>query len=639
MQLDPTRWLVSLAGFTYDWIITREWMRIMLCMFPAALMISGIAFAWWGRSQDSRALASWYMQLGEEEIEGWEDAWAGGTSEKVVSDDGEADEPAFSLAAPESDAESETNAEPGESASEDDNKISPYADMLFRRVQELSPSDRSQFFIAVSLAQKGAVKEGRAMLEEIAPHDGSGYKPAHAFLFWILVGDYARTKDMQMFPLLLHHIEQAQGATRLPVQILQLGSELFWELARSRDLDNFRAGELSPRQLNDAQKSLNLLRRAAEVEPKLNLEVSKRARFIGNQIALDEANEKAVKVFQERLQEDPSDDVSRLGLAELMLGNGDVQGAEALLQKQYEKDPNDKLARGLSEIYRFRFHQSIQTDNGVYARNAQLLDIALRYDPSNPMVVQDIAKLARMKGPASKEMIDKLNLFLAEGQATTLTHAWLAEAYLLREDFKKALPHLEQVVTREPNGAKYLNNLAYVLMELHPERIEEALAYSQRAVLISKTSQPNADYYDTLGSIYSKLERSTEAIAAFENAVELDKTRIDFRERLAAEYRRQGNEDTAAKIDQVIESLRERAAEKPDDSNSLESTATSTLDSPSYPEFNSGQAETASPNVSEPANSDDPKSKNTTSSPNEAIPPEPASNQDPNQAGDQGVAA
>ncbi len=25
IEVDPSRWLISLAGFCYDWIITREW--------------------------------------------------------------------------------------------------------------------------------------------------------------------------------------------------------------------------------------------------------------------------------------------------------------------------------------------------------------------------------------------------------------------------------------------------------------------------------------------------------------------------------------------------------------------------------------------------------------------------------------
>ena len=42
---------------------------------------------------------------------------------------------------------------------------------------------------------------------------------------------------------------------------------------------------------------------------------------------------------------------------------------------------------------------------------------------------------------------DNCKIILAKGAATPVTHNWLAEAYLLREDYPNAITHLKSVVS------------------------------------------------------------------------------------------------------------------------------------------------------------------------------------------------
>lgn len=88
MQWDPTRWLISLAGFIYDWIITREWSRSLLCFLPVFLLVGIVVAAASGNWRDRDRLAQWYLELGDEEIAEWEQSWApaaGGEAESEVS--------------------------------------------------------------------------------------------------------------------------------------------------------------------------------------------------------------------------------------------------------------------------------------------------------------------------------------------------------------------------------------------------------------------------------------------------------------------------------------------------------------------------------------------------------------------------
>ncbi len=557
MQLNPTNWLVSLAGFGYDWIITREWKRVLLASIPALLFVSVGGLILYGKNLNSNRLAAWYLELGEEEIKDWENAWTGGGSESSESEvDGVSGEASAGNAADSLDtseaAESDENA-PGDDEAQ---KISGYADLLFRRVQTLSPTDRSQFIIGVNLAQRGAISQGKEMLTKIAPDKGSGYAPAHAFLALILDQELRFRPSQELLDLLKRHISEATRWDRVPQEVLIRGARLYLADADRTPVPGIKAASY--------KAAVNLLEQAAEHDPAVHLQIFKLSKALvdaGNELyrrSLDLSFRKAKSHFEAKLTENEKDDKARIALAELYAGDGNFEEAERLLTVGAQIERTELIARGLSEIFRLKFRRT-RIENPKQA-NILFLDMALRHDPTNPMVVQEIADIARVPGPKpNEEMIDTLNKFLAEGKATALTHAWISEAYLNRKRYEDALPHLEQVVTKLPTAAQYLNNLAFVISELYPDRLEEALGYARRAVAAA-SKKPNADYFDTLGIIHSRLGQSKEAIAAFETAIELNPRRKDFHENVAAEYEKLGNETMVENHRNVIAAIEQEEA-------------------------------------------------------------------------------
>ena len=529
MQLDPTKWLVNTAGFGYDWIITREWKRVLLTMIPVFLLATLGCVVLWGKNLNKNQLASWYLEKGEAEITDWENALVGEESSDEET---------------EQSSESETKSGDDLEDEEDSKKISRYADMLFRRVQILSPSDRAQYIIGANLAQSGAITQGQEMLEGIAPADASGYAPAHAFLAMLDIEKIKQLKQKvtpERQQTLLHHINQASRLEKVPEGILVIGSQLH--------LQN-----------KNRTEGLRLLQKAAETNKELNLQIIRLAKEFGLEMTANEAREAAETHFRKRLEEDPKDDAARVGLAEILSGRRGTSGldlAEEVLREGEKLASTPKIKRGLSEIYRLRFRRKLLNNQG--AADVKLLDLAMRIDPTNPLVVEEIASLARLQGPqVTDEMIEKLTEFLAEGKATAATHAWLAESYLVRNEYEKALPHLEQIVLRLPKTPQYLNNLAFVLSEIHPERMEEAANIAERAVQASKVAgNPNADFFDTLGTIYNKLDRRTEAITAFETAIEMSPRRQDFHERVAEVYDLEGNTMMAENHRKIILKIQE----------------------------------------------------------------------------------
>lgn len=569
MQLDPTKWLVSLAGFIYDWIITREWKRIIFSMIPIYLLIGSIVLVWWGSTTDRRALASWYKEQGDEEIAAWEESWLDTANSEDGVDSGKG---------------VDSKGTDDSADSEEPRAISPFADLLFRRVEQLAPSDYAQYVIGASLIQRGALEQGREMLSKIAPDDQSGYPQAHAFLAMVLMTEFQDTppegRNVDQINQLRHHIGEAIKAERVPNILLTAGSDLSWQQSlRDPNVDKRRAY---------AAEAVGVLNRAAESDPALYLPLAQRADAVGNRLIYEQALAKSDEYLRSELEEDPANAQARVQLAQLEIlkagvvrklslrANQPVEQkqvdqeqsllatAEAILQEGRAEDPaNELLNRAMSNMYILRYQISKRWTGQSFSANQAYLAKASDFDDNNPKVFEELARIASLIGKSNPEQKEKiiaqLELRMAKGNLTTFTHFLLARIHLLDNNFEKALPELMQVITAAPLNAQALNNAAFVIAEMYPDRLEEALNYAQRSVLAAK-KDPNGDFYDTLGTVLSKLNRPTEAITAYETAVSLIRGRKDFHNNLAREYERIGNMTRASVHRQIIAEI--EAAEK-----------------------------------------------------------------------------
>lgn len=532
MQLDPFRWLVSWAGFVYDWIITRAWRRVLLCLLPT-IVLGGLAIAVAAGSWlDRGMLAQHYLELGNEQIANWEQAWAPARSETSLTVADAVATTAEPIAA---------DAPQASPQNTDEVKVTPFAESLFRRVQLLNPGDRGQFVIAVTLAQRGALDQAKAMLRRIAPEKGRGYVPAHAMLAQLLIVEWQQQpapKSRELAEEIIHHAEESMQWERVPRSVLLAASDL-----------NVMLGNLPA--------ASQLLTIAAERFPEDNFALAQLAKHMENEPLYEEASGKAEGILKSELEADAKNTSARLRLTQLYAMDKDLDRAEQVLLEVPEQKRTAEQKRMLSNIYLTRYEHSITKEDGKVSVNFQYLDTALRTDESNPLIAQAVAKLVRMQGPRpSEELIAHLLERLASGSATGATHAYISELYLVRQDYAKAIPHLEQVVQRLPNATEYLNNLAYCLAELHPERCEEALGFSLRAIELSK-QKPRSDYYDTLSYVQSRLDRHLEAITAIEIAIELDPNRHEYHTRAAAEYRQLNNESLAAIHERFAQQLQQ----------------------------------------------------------------------------------
>ncbi len=528
-NFDPTRSSVSFVGFLIDWFMTRKWAKIGLSSIPLLFLVAVAGLVFCGSQLDKHQLAKRYLELGEKEIADWD--WAPGNSANALSDPS-TDKVITATSQATSDA-ARASAVQSEAASPTEKKeLSRFAEVLFRRVQLLEPNEHSQFVIGVTMAQRGATGQAQRILSKIAPDNRPGYSPAHAWIAQNLLRQPITDENVK---LVMHHVTEGVKWDRVPESILLIGSELLLRLG-------------------DQAGCLKLLKRAAAVNPANNLLLFQRSKQLQNKVLAEQSAAQAEAYFRGLVERDPRDLKARFGLVQTLAENAKLAEAEQVIRAGMQLEPAPELTRGLSEVYRLLYLTSLKQDGVTWTGELQMLDKAMRTDPANPMVAEEIAKLARLNGKSpGDELIQKLQQFLAEGKATAATHAWIAELYLIRGSYSQAMPHLEQVVTRLPNAPQYLNNLAYVIDQIAPDRRQEALTLAQRAVQLDPSA---ADYYDTLAKILAGLNRRTEAIAALESAIERQPKRKDFHEGIAALYDSNGNPLMAEQHREMVKRIR-----------------------------------------------------------------------------------
>ncbi|MCA9133095.1 MAG: hypothetical protein KDA45_08065, partial [Planctomycetales bacterium] len=175
-----------------------------------------------------------------------------------------------------------------------------------------------------------------------------------------------------------------------------------------------------------------------------------------------------------------------------------------------------------------------------------LLDAALKADPTNSVAVEQLA-IAAYKGqqlaPESMELLEKS---LVDGNASGVTHLIMANRKLIADELEAAIGHLRLALNQMPGNPIVLNNLAFALFKLHPEKVDEAAELIDQALKAPSTSpQQTANMLDTQGQVRLGQNDKLGAIGSFEQAIKLDTNKLDTRRRLAEVYRQMGMADLA----------------------------------------------------------------------------------------------
>jgi tetratricopeptide (TPR) repeat protein len=529
--VEPVHLLIKLIGVSFRWFRTRQWLRISLALIPTFLLTGAIFSVWYGSRLDSRgALAKWYRELGELEIEQWEKSMgAGKASQGALADQAK--------------AEDGTQAEEEESAT-----ISSFAEMLYRRTQLLDPSRDNQIGIAVALMQRGAISKGQNILKRLAPDNETQYPRAHAYMALSYLVEFMRTRDSKLLKPFQHHAEASWEWGGTHKDVLIMSGDLHW-------------------QNGQVDKAIACYKRAAESAPESNVLLFQRALAAGQPRLAELARERGIRYFETDLNRYPGKVETIVQLAMLQAADeSGAQEAEELITKAQAVNPNPIYVRALSEIYRQRFLNVARANQNI-AAGFVYLDRAMVLDPSNPLVAEFMELMVRQGSKEGTQLQTALNELLVTGQATTGTHAMLAELHLQNEELPKALVHLEQVFKVAPSAVKYVNHLSrcYAAMGDFDKALRVANQTKELLQKSRRTSEKYEKYADdlleTVGKVYQQKQQYSEAAEAYKECLAINPNRAETRRLLARVYRATGDETSAAQQDALASQIEAKAQE------------------------------------------------------------------------------
>ena len=488
MLTHPFRTAQGMIEYFLAWLYTREWSAIVVFL-PALLIVltlSGLTIYGWSVSKST--LVTRYAKWSDEELNK--------NSDKA------------------------TNPQPDELMKVEG--VSKFGEILLNRLLQLENSDtRSRYLVAQQIGNRGRRGQSRQLMRQIAPERSSGFPPAHA---WLAIDKILQgpIKDEASEIILLNDLQVAATWPGTGTRLREILASL---------LDN----------KNRPGDAIKVLQAAAETDPNVWIRVVEVALKNGRKQPAEDASKKAKAIFGQRISDHTATEIDYINLARLwaLEQNPDEAIKQTLLGVQ--KFPEDRTLRlVLSECYRVKFLSTLKETESGFQCNMEFLDEAMKADPTNPNVSEEVAKLMARGGEVSPTLKLAMEKQLADGKATTMTHLMLATHWLKKNDFATAIPHLEVANRKSPNMPVVLNNLALAMLRLSPNNAQAAKEIIDRAVGISR---PHPELFDSQGEIRMAIGDYVGAVASLETAIGLDEKRINTRKRLIEAYEKAGLKD------------------------------------------------------------------------------------------------
>ncbi len=421
---------------------------------------------------------------------------------------------------------------------------SKVAMLAARRLLQLNGTDpRAHFLIAAGLGRGGKIDQARQVMSKVSPSDGRGFAPGHAWLAASYLATNRPDRDQATdSALVMNHLKQAMRWEGTSPQLRALYAN---ELQRSGDHD----------------AAAQTLAAAVKQEPRLVPRLANLAHR-GDLIAqyrfqIDAARQTLIN----RVGEDAPSPDDLLPLISLALGDGELAQARVWIDALASVDAADpRLPRLRSEALRQEYRKTfVKTPQGIVL-SLDLLDAALKEDPTNPAIDAEINDLLAYGVDVPDDFSRYLEQKITDGKATALTHLILAGNDVRRGTLAAAIPHLEIALKLAPGSVLIMNNLAYTLASADPAQVPRAITLIADAVQ-RVPNDPNL--LETQGEIFLLADRPLDAAAVLEKAISIDNRRISSRERLAEAYAKAGLNELATRQQESVVRLKAESAPQP----------------------------------------------------------------------------
>lgn len=526
----PYRLFQAIIEYMLAWTYTRRWI-VLLRFSPALIVMLGclglVAYGW---TISNAKLAERYSVWVEQQIAA-EIPSAGSSATGLDESEGDTTAaPATSAA--DGAAEVDPDFSPESASSEQviasehqimkTEQVSPFTEMLLRRLMILDHSNlRATYLVGMQLAIRNKLGQARQLMRRVAPEDDRGFAPAHTWLaadrLFRLGVDLPESRDQA-----LHDLEIAATWSGTGPVLLAAYADLLESVGR-------------------ASEAIAVLNTAVQQAPELQIKMANMAYRHKQQRPLQQASSQAKQRIQARVESGEATGSDFASLANLALLDNKPDEAIAFAERGLKSESDEAAQRSLkrlrSEALRLKYLLSVRLSIEGTQVDLNLLDAALRADPTNPLVSEEVAKLLALGVQSNEGQYAALQEQLLNGQATALTHVLVAVRKLKDGALQAAIPHLELALRQAPNSPVIQNNLALALAKTQPDKLERSLQLIDAAVA---TNPANPETLDSQGQIRLLAGDEAGAIESLEQAIKYDPSRDKTRKMLADAYEQFG---------------------------------------------------------------------------------------------------
>tara|TARA_R110002049_G_scaffold72490_2_gene187209 strand:- start:242296 stop:243900 length:1605 start_codon:yes stop_codon:yes gene_type:complete len=294
-------------------------------------------------------------------------------------------------------------------------------------------------------------------------------------------------------------------------------------------------------------KAVPLLDSLARVQPMRGLQCAAILRKMGDMAAADRRAERTLERVSELSEEEPTNTVLALAVAQNQLFLHRYADAVKTLDRsiRLSKSKEDALrlnqAMGDSIVAWVTYIQEESSDSKTIQRRVlKMLQTALRYAPNNPRVLTLVADQVLATLGDDDDEVTQLRDALVDGSSPAIAHFIQGTSALMADDLDKATMHLKIASELMPRSGAILNNLAVAISMRGEAGLDQALKLSETAIETTPNATPH--FYETRGQILTRMGRYLDAVPDLERALAVEALQEKAHESLAKCYKELGDE-------------------------------------------------------------------------------------------------
>lgn len=277
----------------------------------------------------------------------------------------------------------------------------------------------------------------------------------------------------------------------------------------------------------------------------------------GNLNAARSSLARASEIFGRQVSQNPADNESRIRYATALGRLGEFDAAIDSMTTGWRLTSDARFAAGIGQVYLMKY-QKQRNLQGPIQQQWNALEQAMRWTPENPQVYEAFSQLCadRNAAPLHEAFLEKIDEMMEQTEHRSKLLFAKSNLKLADSDIDGATEILSAILQNDADFHPALNNLAWILMDrdnASEQDLQTAETYARRAVELEPQS---GSYRDTLGAVFIKQKRWTEAIAEFEQSLRDSKRPIPTLEKIARAYQELGQVELAQQYRLRIDKLK-----------------------------------------------------------------------------------